>query len=214
MPYVIQRALALALLLVLGPLIVALAIAVRLTSRGPAFHRATRVRPGGTFTLYKLRSMRVGADTAGPGITARGDPRVTRLGRVLRRTKLDELPQLWNVVRGEMALAGPRPEDPRYVDMADPLHVRVYGALPGITSPTALAYRNEEAIVTETARELARAHGRSDTTGEDVDRAYREVVQPAKLAMDAEYLATRSTRTDIAVLGMTIGQVLRRTGRP
>ena len=85
MPYVIQRALALVLLLLLGPLIVVLAIAVRLTSRGPAFHRATRVRPGGTFTLYKLRSMRVGADTAGPGITARGDPRVTRLGRVLRQ---------------------------------------------------------------------------------------------------------------------------------
>ena len=214
MPYVIQRALALVLLLLLGPLIVVLAIAVRLTSRGPAFHRATRVRPGGTFTLYKLRSMRVGADTAGPGITSRGDPRVTRVGRILRRTKLDELPQLWNVVRGDMALVGPRPEDPRYVDLADPLHARVFGALPGITSPTALAYRNEETIVAETAREIARAHGRSEATGEDIDRAYREVVQPAKLAMDADYLASRSARTDLAVLGMTIGQVLRRTDRP
>ena len=111
MPYVIQRALALVLLLLLGPLIIVLAIAVRLTSRGPAFHCATRVRPGGTFTLYKLRSMGVGADTAGPGITSRGDPRVTRVGRILRGTKLDELPQLWNVVRGDMALVGPRPED-------------------------------------------------------------------------------------------------------
>jgi lipopolysaccharide/colanic/teichoic acid biosynthesis glycosyltransferase len=214
MPYVIQRALALALLLLLGPLIVVLSIAVRLTSRGPAFYRATRVRPGGTFTLYKLRSMRVGGDTAGPGITSRGDRRVTRVGRILRRTKLDELPQLWNVVRGDMALVGPRPEDPRYVDLADPLHARVYGALPGITSPTALAYRNEETIVAETARELARAYGRSEATAEDVDRAYREVVQPAKLAMDADYLASQSTRTDLAVLGMTIGQVLRRTDRP
>jgi lipopolysaccharide/colanic/teichoic acid biosynthesis glycosyltransferase len=204
MPYVIQRALALALLLILGPLIFALAMAVRLTSRGPAFHRATRVRPGGTFTLYKLRSMRVGADTAGPGITARGDPRVTRLGRVLRRTKLDELPQLWNVVRGDMALVGPRPEDPRFVDLADPLHVRVYGVLPGITSPTALAYRNEEAIVTETAQELARAHGRSEATEEDVDRAYRDVVQPAKLAMDADYLSNRSLSGDIAIIGRTV----------
>jgi lipopolysaccharide/colanic/teichoic acid biosynthesis glycosyltransferase len=113
-----------------------------------------------------------------------------------------------------MALVGPRPEDPRYVDLADPLHARVYGALPGITSPTALAYRNEETIVTETARELARAHGRREATAEDVDRAYREVVQPAKLAMDADYLASQSTRTDLAVLGMTIGQVLRRTDRP
>ena len=204
MPYLIQRALALALLLLLGPLIVALAIAVRLTSRGPAFHRATRVRPGGTFTLYKLRSMRVGADIAGPGITARGDPRVTRLGRVLRRTKLDELPQFWNVVCGDMALVGPRPEDPRYVDPADPLHARVYGVLPGITSPTAMAYRNEEEIVAETARELARTHGRSEATGEDVDRAYRDVVQPAKLAMDADYLSNRSVFGDIAIIGRTV----------
>jgi lipopolysaccharide/colanic/teichoic acid biosynthesis glycosyltransferase len=214
MPYLIQRALALVLLVLLGPPILALAVAVRLTSRGPAFHRATRVRPGGTFTLYKLRSMRVGADAAGPGITSRGDARVTRLGRVLRRTKLDELPQLWNVVRGDMALVGPRPEDPRYVDLADPVHAGVFGALPGITSPTALAYRDEESIVADTARELARAHGRSEATPEDVDRGYREVVQPAKLAMDAQYLATRSTRTDLGVLGMTIGQVLRRTDRP
>jgi lipopolysaccharide/colanic/teichoic acid biosynthesis glycosyltransferase len=204
MPYVIQRALALVLLLLLGPLIVVLAIAVRLTSRGPAFHRATRVRPGGTFTLYKLRSMRVGADTAGPGITSRGDPRVTGVGRALRTTKLDELPQLWNVARGDMAVVGPRPEDPRYVDLADPLHARVYGVLPGITSPTALAYRNEEAIVAETAREIARAHGRSEATAEDVDRAYREVVQPAKLAMDADYLSNRSLSGDIAIIGQTV----------
>jgi len=214
MPYLIQRALGLVLLLLLGPLILALAAAVRLTSRGPAFHRATRVRPGGTFTLYKLRSMRAGADAAGPGITSRGDARVTRLGRVLRRTKLDELPQLWNVVRGDMALVGPRPEDPRYVDLADPLHALVFGALPGITSSTALAYRDEEAVVAETSRELARADGRGEATPEDVDRGYREVVQPAKLAMDADYLSTRSTRTDLAVMGMTIGQVLRRTDRP
>ncbi len=214
MPYVIQRALALALLLLLVPLIVALAIAVRLTSRGPAFYCATRVRPGGTFTLYKLRSMRVGADTAGPGITAGGDPRVTRLGRALRRAKLDELPQLWNVVRGDMALVGPRPEDPRYVDLADPLHARVFGALPGITGPTALAYRDEETILGHAAREIARSRGGDEPINEEVDRAYREIVLPAKLAMDAEYLATRSTRTDLAVLGMTIGQVLRRTDRP
>ena len=77
-----------------------------------------------------------------------------------------------------------------------------------------MAYRNEETIVAETARELARADGRNEATAKDIDRAYREVVQPAKLAMDAGYLASRSTRTDLAVLGMTIGQVLRRTDRP
>jgi lipopolysaccharide/colanic/teichoic acid biosynthesis glycosyltransferase len=213
-PHLIQRLLALVLLVALGPLILALAVAVGLTSRGPAFHRATRVRPGGTFTLYKLRSMRAGAEADGPGITARGDSRVTRLGGLLRRTKLDELPQLWNVVLGDMALVGPRPEDPRYVDLDDPLHARVFAALPGITGPTALAYRDEESILADAARELARSYGRDEATAEDLDRAYRAVVLPAKLASDAEYLAARSIRTDLALLGMTIGQVLRRTDRP
>jgi lipopolysaccharide/colanic/teichoic acid biosynthesis glycosyltransferase len=212
MPYLIQRVLAGFGLIVLGPLIVALAVAVRLTSRGPAFHRATRVRPGGTFTLYKLRSMRV-IDQSGPAVTASGDRRVTRLGRFLRKSKLDELPQLWNVVRGDMALVGPRPEDPRYVDMTDPLHATVFGASPGITGPTALAYRDEETILAYTAREIAEQAGRDAPTDDDLDRAYREVVLPAKLRLDADYLASRSIAGDISVLGMTIGQVLRRNGR-
>jgi lipopolysaccharide/colanic/teichoic acid biosynthesis glycosyltransferase len=210
----IQRALALVGLVVLGPLILALGLAVRLTSRGPALHRATRIRPGGTFTLYKLRSMRADAAATGPGVTAGGDPRVTSLGRLLRRTKLDELPQLWNVVRGDMALVGPRPEDPRYVDPTDPLHARVFGALPGITGPTALAYRDEEAVLAAAALELARSEGRDTATPGDLDRAYRETILPAKLAMDADYLASRSLRGDLAILGRTIGQVLPRTTRP
>jgi lipopolysaccharide/colanic/teichoic acid biosynthesis glycosyltransferase len=198
---------------VLGPLILALGLAVRLTSKGPAFHRATRVRPGGTFTLYKLRSMHANAATGGPGVTADGDARVTRLGRFLRRTKLDELPQLWNVVRGDMALVGPRPEDPRYVDQTDPLHARVFGVLPGITGPTALAYRDEETILAAAAVEMARRDGRAIATPDDLDRAYREDILPAKLAMDAAYLETRSVRGDLAILGRTIGQVLPRTTR-
>jgi lipopolysaccharide/colanic/teichoic acid biosynthesis glycosyltransferase len=204
MPYLIQRALALVLLVLLGPLILALAAAVRLTSRGAAFHRATRVRPGGTFTLYKLRSMHARADAAGPGITVRGDPRITRFGGLLRRTKLDELPQLWNVVRGDIALVGPRPEDPRYVDLADPLHARVFAALPGITGPTALAYRDEETILAEAAQALAGSHGRAEATAEDLDRAYREVVLPAKLQMDADYIDSRSLAGDLRILGATL----------
>ncbi len=200
----VQRGLALGGLVLIGPLIVALGALVRLTSSGPAFYRTVRVKPSGTFTLYKLRTMHDGASAAGPGVTAAGDPRITPLGRFLRRTKIDELPQLWNVVRGDMALVGPRPEDPRYVDLDNPLHARVFSALPGITSATALAYRNEEAIVAETARELARARGRSDATAEDIDRAYREVVQPAKLAMDDAYLSNRSFLGDMATIGQTI----------
>jgi lipopolysaccharide/colanic/teichoic acid biosynthesis glycosyltransferase len=214
MPVVIQRALALIGLMVLSPLILGLVVAVRLSSRGPGLHRATRVRPDGTFTLYKLRTMEANAADGGPGITAAGDPRVTRLGRALRRTKLDELPQLLNVVRGDMVLVGPRPEDPRYVDRDDPLHATVFGALPGITGPTALAYRDEEAILAAAALEMARSHGRAAATPEDLDRAYREVVLPAKLAVDAEYLASRSLVGDMRVLGRTFGQVLGRTTRP
>ncbi len=121
-----QRVVAAACLVVVAPVLAVLGLAIRATSRGPALHRAVRVRPGGTFTLYKLRTMYEGTASSGPGVTAAGDPRVTRIGRLLRRTKLDELPQLWNVVRGDMALVGPRPEDPRYVDLSDPLHARVF----------------------------------------------------------------------------------------
>jgi lipopolysaccharide/colanic/teichoic acid biosynthesis glycosyltransferase/SAM-dependent methyltransferase len=204
MPYMIQRAIAGVGLLILGPLILGLAVLVRLTTAGPAFYRATRARPGGTFTLYKIRTMREGSADGGPGITATGDQRVTRVGRVLRRAKLDELPQLWNVVRGDMALVGPRPEDPRYVDLADPLHARIFSALPGITGPTALAYRDEETILGSAAREIARSRGRDESSDEDVDRAYREIVLPAKLTMDDEYLSNRSFLGDIASIGRTI----------
>jgi lipopolysaccharide/colanic/teichoic acid biosynthesis glycosyltransferase len=204
MPYLIQRAIAVVGLVVLGPLILLFGVAVRLTSPGPAFHRATRVRPGGTFTLYKLRTMRVRADRSGPAITAAGDHRVTRFGRVLRRSKIDELPQLWNVVRGDMALVGPRPEDPRYVDLADPLHATVFNALPGITGPTALAYRDEESILAKEAQELAHRDGRDRATECDLDRAYREIILPAKLRMDREYLETRSTMSDVSTLLATV----------
>lgn len=213
MPIAFQRILALLGLIVLGPLILALGVAVRLTSPGPALHRATRFRPGGTFQLLKLRTMNADAATAGPGVTAAGDPRITRLGSVLRRTKLDELPQLWNVVRGDMALVGPRPEDPRYVDVRDPLHARVFGAKPGITGPTALAFRDEEAILAEAALELARSQGRETATTQDLEGAYRATILPAKLAMDGAYLDTRSVRGDLVILGRTIGQVLPRTTR-
>jgi lipopolysaccharide/colanic/teichoic acid biosynthesis glycosyltransferase len=204
MPYVMQRVIAVVTLVVLGPLILALAVAVRLTSRGPAFHRATRVRPGGTFTLLKLRTMDVGAAAAGPGITAAGDRRVTRLGRLLRRTKLDELPQLWNVVRGDMALVGPRPEDPRYVDLSDPLHATVFGALPGITGPTALAYRDEERLLADAANAIARSRGRDSGTTDDLEEAYREVILPAKLRLDAGYLRERSLQGDVSALLATV----------
>jgi lipopolysaccharide/colanic/teichoic acid biosynthesis glycosyltransferase len=204
MPYPIQRVIAAAALLVLGPLLIALAAAIRMSSPGPALHRAVRVRPGGTFTLLKLRSMRVIASRSGLGVTAAGDPRVTRFGRVLRRTKLDELPQLWNVARGDMALVGPRPEDPRYVDLSDPVHARVFAVRPGITGAASVAYRDEETILAAEAVEVARAAGREAATTDDLEQAYRERILPAKLALESEYLATRSWRSDLDILRRTV----------
>jgi lipopolysaccharide/colanic/teichoic acid biosynthesis glycosyltransferase len=157
--------------------------------------------------------MQPGAEATGPGITAAGDARVTSLGRFLRRTKLDELPQLWDVARGSMALVGPRPEDPRYVNLADPLHREVFSSLPGITGPTALAYQDEEALLATLAADAARAQGRDRPTDGDLDSAYRDIVLPTKLVMDAEYLRTRSVRTDAIIIGRTIGQALGRIGR-
>jgi lipopolysaccharide/colanic/teichoic acid biosynthesis glycosyltransferase len=180
MPYLIQRAIALAGLVVLGPLILALGLAVRVTSPGPAFHRATRVRPGGTFTLYKLRTMRVGAADSGPGITAAGDRRVTRLGGALRRSKLDELPQLWNVVRGDMALIGPRPEAPEFVDDVDGPWAAVLTVPPGIAGATQVVVHAWEAQVTSLA-------------------TYRDEVLPRKLEVDAWYVDHATPRVDLDV---------------
>src|SRR5205085_11316147 len=128
----------------------------------------------------------------GPGITTRDDPRVTRIGAILRRFRLDELPQLVNVLRGEMSLVGPRPEDPRYVDFDDPLHRRVFTARPGITGLAQLEFHDEARLL----------------VGDDPERRYREVVLPAKLAIDARYLDDPSVRRDLVILGRTIGAIL------
>jgi lipopolysaccharide/colanic/teichoic acid biosynthesis glycosyltransferase len=111
-----------------------------------------------------------------------------------------------------MALVGPRPEDPRFVDPSDPLHQVVFAALPGITGPAALAYRDEERLLAVAALDVARANGREQATDEDLDLAYRQSVLPKKLAMDAEYLRTRSTWVDLEILGRTIGEALRPKG--
>jgi lipopolysaccharide/colanic/teichoic acid biosynthesis glycosyltransferase len=144
------------------------------------------------FTLYKLRTMRVAA--AGAQVTAAGDARVTRVGRILRQTKLDELPGLWNVVRGEMSLVGPRPEVPRYVDPNSATWRLVLEARPGLTDPVTLRLRNEEALLAE--------------VGGDRERFYTEALQPFKLAGYAEYLRGRSWRVDVKILCATARAVV------
>ena len=192
MPALLQRLIALLGGIALAPFLGVLAALIRLESPGPAIFRATRVGRGGRpFTCYKLRTMHWRPADSGPGVSVDHDPRITRLGRVIRRTRLDELPQLWNVVRGEMLLVGPRPEDPRFVDLADPIHQCVFTATPGITGPTQLAFADEAALL----------------SGADPETIYRQVVLPAKLRLDERYLARRSLLLDCWVLARTITSV-------
>lgn len=165
------------------------AILVRLSSPGPILHRATRVGMGGSaFTLYKFRSMRLGAAQAGPGITAADDPRTNSIGRFLRRTRLDELPQLFNVIRGEMSLVGPRPEDPRFVALYDEEQRAILLVRPGITGPTQLRFRHEERML----------------TGPDPEASYVRDVLPQKLAIDLEYVRHHTLPGDLRILLRTV----------
>ena len=175
-----------------GPILLGIALAMRLSGdTGPFLYRAQRVGVGGVpFTVLKVRTMTAGSE--GTGITASRDARVTRVGRVLRRFRLDELPQLVNVVRGEMSLVGPRPEDPRFVDWSDPVHQRVFTAKPGITGLAQLEFHDEAALL----------------TGADVEATYRDTILPAKLRLDVEYLDRRSTRLDLEILVRTVKAVL------
>ena len=192
-PRPVEAVAALAGLLLSVPLLAVAALAIVTTSRGPALFRQERVGRGGrTFRFYKLRTMR--ASSGGPQVTAGDDARITQVGRFLRRTKLDELPQLWNVIRGDMSLVGPRPEVPKYVNPEDPLWKRVLQARPGITDPVTLRLRDEETI-------LKRAAG-------DRDRFYREQLQPLKLREYVLYLERRSWRSDLEVLWRTLTSLL------
>lgn len=181
-------------ILLLSPVLLLIALIVRWDSPGPVFHRGVRVgKDGAPFCLYKFRSMRVDAASTGPAITARGDSRITRSGAFLRRTKLDELPQLLNVLRGEMSLVGPRPEDPRYVTLYTAEQRRVLSVRPGITGAASVAYRREEDLL----------------TGPDWEEVYCTQVLPAKLAIDLAWLDRRTLAGDLLLLLHTVAAVLR-----
>lgn len=171
------------------PLSLAIALAVRLTSQGPVLYAGTRVgKYGRPFLMYKFRTMRSGAELVGPAITAARDPRVTQVGRLLRLSKLDELPQLINVVRGDMSLVGPRPEAPQYVALYDERQRQVLTVRPGITGPTQLRFRFEETLL---------------PVG-NADRYYRTELLPRKLESDLEYVRTRTFWHDVQLLAETV----------
>ena len=180
-------------LILLAPLFVLISIAVWSQDGGSIFHLARRVgRSGRLFRLLKFRTMITGADKLGPGITAAVDARITPIGRLLRRTKLDELPQLINVLRGEMSLVGPRPEDPLYVALYNDEQRRALLVRPGITSAASLLYRNEAELL----------------TGKDWEAVYSNQIMPAKLDLDLDYLAHASIWSDVALIFRTINDVL------
>jgi lipopolysaccharide/colanic/teichoic acid biosynthesis glycosyltransferase len=174
------------------PILGGVALAMRLTGdHGPFLYRARRVGEGGALiTVLKVRTMVEGS--RGSGVTIRRDPRVTPLGRILRRFRIDELPQLLNVVRGEMSLVGPRPEDPGFVDWSDPVHRRVFTARPGITGLAQLEFHDEVELL----------------IGPDVQERYRTEILPAKLRLDLEYLDRQTLLLDLQILARTVRAIL------
>jgi lipopolysaccharide/colanic/teichoic acid biosynthesis glycosyltransferase len=163
------------------------------TSRGPILYRQERVGlHGRKFVLYKFRSMKVVDSTL--QITAKNDDRITWAGKILRKTKIDELPELWNVLKGDMSFVGPRPEVERYVDMNDPLWKQALAARPGITDPVTLSLRNEEEILGQVAG--------------DRQQFYLETLQPLKLAGYVEYLRKRDCWSDVNIIFKTVMAVI------
>jgi lipopolysaccharide/colanic/teichoic acid biosynthesis glycosyltransferase len=176
-------------LILLSPPFFLVTLLIKFTSPGPVFYHGLRVgKDGVPFCLYKFRSMVIDADRLGPAITAEGDGRITFVGRLLRRTKIDELPQLINVLKGEMSLVGPRPEDPRYVALYTPKQKEILKYRPGITSAASLAYRREEERL----------------VGPDWEKAYCTEVLPAKLAIDLAYFSKRTLISDMGLILRTI----------
>jgi len=187
-PRPVEAMAALAGLIIAAPVLALAALGIAFTSRGRIIFRQSRVGQGGRiFILYKFRTMRMGQ--VGPQVTAGDDSRITYVGRMLRKTKMDELPELWNVLKGDMSLVGPRPEVPRYVDLTNSKWQRVLKVRPGITDPLTLRLRNEEEL-------LAKVKG-------DRERFYLGTLHPFKLRGYLEYLQRRSWQNDMRILWST-----------
>lgn len=181
-------------LVILSPFFVVVAIAIKLDSPGAIFFRGKRVgKDSRIFYIYKFRTMSADAAQRGPGITTGDDARITRVGELLRRTKIDELPQLINVVKGDMSLVGPRPEDPAYVAHYTPEQRKVLTVLPGITSAASLMFRREEHLL----------------RGSNWEYVYLNEVMPQKLALELEYLRRRNLGTDIVLIAKTVFAMFR-----
>ncbi len=182
-------------LLLLAPLLLILMVLVRITSRGPALFCQQRVgknfRP---FTIYKLRTMVPEAPQQGLAITAGRDPRITWIGHILRKTKLDEFPQLWNVLKGDMSFVGPRPEVQKYVDMFHDDYALILQLRPGITDLASIEFSDESAILGRAA---------------DPEREYIENILPRKMALAKDYVQRSSLWLDLAIIFRTLAKIWR-----
>lgn len=177
-------------LLVMAPLVLLIACIIRLTSRGPVFFRQERVgRNFRRFQILKFRTMVADAPRRGSQVTFGNDPRITPIGRILRKLKLDELPQLINVFLGEMSLVGPRPEVPRYVEMFADDYAEILKVRPGITDTASIVYRDEATLLGQAA---------------DPEKEYTTRVLPEKIRLGREYVAHRSFWLDLKLIVQTV----------
>jgi lipopolysaccharide/colanic/teichoic acid biosynthesis glycosyltransferase len=181
-------------LLLLWPLFVVVALLVKAEDGGPVFYRQERVgRHGHPFRIWKFRTMRVNADRIGRAITVGNDPRITRVGGKLRDWKIDELPQLINVLMGDMSLVGPRPEVARYVNLYTSDQRGVLELVPGITDLASIKYRHESEILSQAT---------------DPDEAYVHVIMPDKIAINLAYAKSASMWSDIRVIIQTAFRIV------
>lgn len=182
-------------LLLLSPLFLIVYILIRCESKGGGFYCQQRVgKDGRLFGLYKFRSMRTGSDKKGLITVGGHDSRITRMGYFIRKYKIDELPQLWNVLKGDMSLVGPRPEVKKYVDLYTEEQRRVLSVRPGITDYASIEYVDENEIL-----------GNAD----DPDRVYVEEIMPAKIKLNMRYIENRNLNEYFKIIGLTFFNILR-----
>lgn len=176
--------------IILLPVIIPIAIWIKISSKGPLFYVQKRVgQDFEEFNLYKFRSMVVDADQRGPAVTSGDDPRITKVGKIIRKTKIDELPQLLNVLKGDMSLVGPRPEVMKFVEHKREAYKKVLSVKPGITDNAAIVFRDEETIMEQY---------------ENKEKAYLDIILPQKIDLYYHYIDTISFANDIKLILKTL----------
>lgn len=191
---------ALILTVLLSPVMLILAICIKLDSKGPVFYRQERITQyGRPYRIFKFRTMVADADKKGPLVTRGGDSRITRMGRKLRSCRLDEIPQLFNVLKGEMSFVGTRPEVQKYVDSYTPEMMATLLLPAGITSRTSIAYKDEEAEIDRYKKE----------TGKETEEIYIHYILPEKMKYNLEYIRSFSVLGDLKIMIDTALAVIR-----